>query len=55
MAALSLFERSLRNVGFIIDSREQGWATQSAPPVLVVVLFYTVFTGCASGLELTPC
>ena len=20
-----------------------------------VVLFYTVFTGCASGLELTPC
>ena len=34
----------------IIDSREQGLAT-----LRTVVLFYTVFTGYASGLELTPC
>ena len=33
-----------------IDSREQGLAT-----LLYCVLFYTVFTGYASGLELTPC
>ena len=38
-------------IAITIDSREQGLATLTC----TVVLFYTVFTGYASGLELTPC
>ena len=39
--------------GGTIDSREQGLATQSRP--LVLLYYYTLFTGYAFGLEFTPC
>ena len=34
-AWISIRVRVRVRVHFIIDSREQGWATQSAPPVLL--------------------